>query len=106
MVVIFGGIHCTAWFYAFPTFQEQVLWRTSAITIICLPYIGFVITLFLFRSRTRQRGSVMFPVFFSTSLALYLTARIILLTLMFTTLRKLPSNAYKVVPWTSLLPHL
>ncbi|KAG1860362.1 hypothetical protein F4604DRAFT_1588532 [Suillus subluteus] len=106
--IIFGGIHCTACFYAFPTYEEQVLWCTSAIITTCTPCFSFVVAFVLFRSRIERRGSesVKFTVFLRTCLAFYVTARIILLILMFTTLRNLPSSAYKVVSWTSLVPHL
>ncbi|KAG1808445.1 uncharacterized protein BJ212DRAFT_1436476 [Suillus subaureus] len=106
VATIFGGINCIAWFYAFPTYQEQVLWRTSAITITCIPYLVFVVAFVLFRSRTRQRSSVRFTVFLRACFASYFTARILLLILMFTTLRNLSSDAYKVVSWTNLVPHL
>jgi hypothetical protein len=39
MTTVFGGIHCIAWFFAFPTSQEQVLWRMSAVAIIFVPLI-------------------------------------------------------------------
>ncbi|KAG1725936.1 hypothetical protein EDB19DRAFT_1753783, partial [Suillus lakei] len=37
---------------------------------------------------------------------LYIAARAILLVLMFTTLRNLPPDAYKVLSWTTFVPHL
>ncbi|KAG2129441.1 hypothetical protein DEU56DRAFT_860936 [Suillus clintonianus] len=27
--IIFSAIHCAAWFYVFPTYEEQLLWQTS-----------------------------------------------------------------------------
>jgi len=108
MGIIFGGINCAAWFYTFPTYQEQVLWCTSAIIVMCIPCLGFVIAFVLFRSRIGRRGaeSIEFTLIFRVGLVLYAAARILLLILMFTTLRDLPSNAYEVVSWTSLMPHL
>ncbi|KAG2040506.1 hypothetical protein BDR03DRAFT_948960 [Suillus americanus] len=92
MVTIFGGIHCMAWFFAFPTYGEQVLWRMSAAAITLTPWFGFL-TLLLFGG---------FPVY----AVLYAAGRAILLILMFTTLRNLPPDAYMAVSWTSLVPHL
>jgi hypothetical protein len=92
MVTLFGGIHCTAWFFAFPTYEEQVLWRMSAAALTFTPWFGFL-TLLL---------SGGFPVY----AVLYITGRAILLVLMFTTLRNLPPDAYKAVSWTSSVPHL
>jgi len=36
--VIFGGLHCLGWYFKYPTYSEQTLWRatSSAITIIPL----------------------------------------------------------------------
>ncbi|KAJ8583491.1 hypothetical protein M405DRAFT_775354, partial [Rhizopogon salebrosus TDB-379] len=39
MATVFGGIHCIAWFFAFPTSQEQVLWRMSAVVITFVPWL-------------------------------------------------------------------
>lgn len=103
---IFGAIHCAAWFYVFPTYQEQVLWRTSAIIITCAPWFVFVVAFVVFRLGIEERGLVRFKVFFRMSLAVYITARITLCLLMFTSLRNLPSNAYKVVSWSTFVPHL
>ncbi|KAG2035080.1 hypothetical protein BDR03DRAFT_868841 [Suillus americanus] len=106
MVIIFGGIHCTAWFYTLPTYQEQVLWCTSAVITMC-PCLVFVAAFVLFRSGIERMGSesLTFTLFLRACIALYIAARILLFIFMFTTLRNLPSNAYKVVSWTSLVPH-
>ncbi|KAG1848041.1 hypothetical protein DFJ58DRAFT_842982 [Suillus subalutaceus] len=91
MATIFGGIHCMAWFFAFPTYQEQVLWRISAVAITFTPVyiLGFAYDLICL-----------------AFVMLYITARAVLLVFMFTTLRDLPPDAYKAVSWTSFVPHL
>ena len=33
----FGGIHCIAWSFAFPSSTEQLLWRISSIAITGIP---------------------------------------------------------------------
>ncbi|KAG2073115.1 hypothetical protein BDR04DRAFT_1230080 [Suillus decipiens] len=78
MATIFGGIHCMAWFFTFSTYQEQVLTPPKPLGI--LVYALYVM--------------------------LYITSRTVLLVLMCTTLRNLPSDAYKAISWTSLVPHL
>jgi len=104
MATIFGGIHCIAWFFAFPTFQEQVLWRISAVIIICTPWLN-LLTLFLatilrdIENAITVASYVIFPI-------LYITGRVVLLVLTVTTLRSLPPDAYQAVSWTSLVPHL
>jgi hypothetical protein len=103
MATIFGGIHCMAWFFAFPTYQEQVLWRMSAVAITCTPWLGVLTSLLLIVLDPQY--AVVFSLY-ALYIILYVAARAILLVLMFTTLRNLPPDAYKAVSWTSLVPHL
>ncbi|KAG1896994.1 uncharacterized protein F5891DRAFT_562754 [Suillus fuscotomentosus] len=114
MAIIFGGIHCMAWFFAFPTYEEQVLWRISAVVTTCTPclclsaYLNSEI-IDLVRRLPDSERHIIWGVYLMTCCALvtlYITARVVLLVLMFTTLRNLPPDAYKVVSWTSLVPHL
>ncbi|KAG2747325.1 hypothetical protein P692DRAFT_20954570 [Suillus brevipes Sb2] len=100
---IFGGIHCMAWFFAFPTYQEQVLWRMSAVAITCTPYLIFLVTCFIYKLSI---SDAVRKAMFAPCVMLYVAARAILLVLMFTTLRNLPPDAYKAVWWTSYVPHL
>ncbi|KAG1798721.1 uncharacterized protein BJ212DRAFT_1403267, partial [Suillus subaureus] len=100
---IFGGIHCMAWFFAFPTYQEQVLWRTSAVAITCTPWLGFLALPLL---TALDIPDAVTTSYFVLCVMSYVVARAVLLVLMFTTLRNLPPDAYKAVSWTSLVPHL
>ncbi|KAG2352517.1 hypothetical protein BDR07DRAFT_1313390 [Suillus spraguei] len=104
MATIFGGIHCMAWFFAFTSYQEQVLWRMSAVAITFIPWLLFFIV-FSGDSIPTVVKSI-YVMFLWLCLFLYITARAVLLVLMFTTLRNLPPDAYKEVLWTSLVPHL
>ncbi|KAG2051829.1 hypothetical protein BDR06DRAFT_1010126 [Suillus hirtellus] len=111
MATIFGSVHCMAWFFAFPTYYEQVLWHTSAIAITstpcvepCVLYVedileDFDISNWLYVTRIFSSAILIFPI-------VYITGRGILLVLMFTTLRNLPPDVYQVVSWTALVPHL
>ncbi|KIK48616.1 hypothetical protein CY34DRAFT_798136 [Suillus luteus UH-Slu-Lm8-n1] len=103
MATIFGGIHCMGWFFAFPTYQEQALWRMSAVAITCTPYLiflhGCLTAIPCIPNAVRDAMSASYVM-------LYVAARAILLVLMFTTLRNLPPDAYQVVSWTSYVPHL
>jgi hypothetical protein len=104
MATIFGGVHCMAWFFAFRTYQEQLLWHMSAVAITCIPLLCFSVY-FLPDAGHPILEAVQFLICFD-SVMFYITARAVLLVLMFTTLRNLPPGAYKVVSWTSLVPHL
>ncbi|KAG2063725.1 hypothetical protein BDR04DRAFT_1037230 [Suillus decipiens] len=114
MTTIFGGIHCMAWFFAFCTHQEQVLWRMSAVVITCTPWFSLLVVTagafveniignYVGKDIVRAVWSIIVVLF---AIILYITARAVLLVLMFTTLRNLPPGAYKAVLWTSLVPHL
>ncbi|KAG1886573.1 hypothetical protein F4604DRAFT_1571702, partial [Suillus subluteus] len=103
MATIFGGIHCMAWFFAFPTYQEQVLWQISAVTITCTPCLSSATAVLLDKLGTPYIVIVLVS---ASPFMLYITACAVLLVLMFITLRNLPPDAYKAVSWTSLVPHL
>ncbi|KAG2055196.1 hypothetical protein BDR06DRAFT_1020438 [Suillus hirtellus] len=103
MATIFGGIHGMAWFFAFPTYQERVLWRMSAIAITCTPWLGLLTAPLL---AALDAPLTLFILLYGSYIMLYITARGVLLVLMFTTLRDLPPDAYQAVLWTSLVPHL
>ncbi|KAG2129183.1 uncharacterized protein EDB93DRAFT_141716 [Suillus bovinus] len=115
LATTFGGIHCMAWFFAFPTYEEQVLWRISAVAATCTPCLCFsaYFDTELFTHNLRHSPdsenyvieSIYFVICFAFAM-LYIAARAVLLVLMFTTLRNLPPDAYKEVSWTSLVPHL
>ncbi|KAG1866201.1 hypothetical protein F4604DRAFT_1504955, partial [Suillus subluteus] len=104
MVTIFGGIHCMAWFFSFPTYQERVLWRISAVAITFTPWLCFLAR-FIPDSLLGIVGFV-FGLICLVSVILYITVRALLLVLMCTALRNLPSGAYQAVSWTTLVPHL
>ncbi len=51
---VFGGIHCLAWNFEFPTRLEQLLWRISAVATAGLPTLLLVINIFLYLWGTRM----------------------------------------------------
>ncbi|KAG2063010.1 hypothetical protein BDR04DRAFT_1111861 [Suillus decipiens] len=103
IAAVFGGIHCMAWFFAFHTYQEQMLWRASAIVIICTPWLIVLTLALLICLDSPLTVLKLVPALYSV---FYIPARAVLLVLMFTTLRNLPPGAYKAVLWTTLVPHL
>ncbi|KAG1886183.1 hypothetical protein F4604DRAFT_65607 [Suillus subluteus] len=77
MATIFGGIHCIAWNFTFPTSTDQVLWRIGTVAITGTPIDGALL------------GFLMGP-FAVFCVLSYITGRVILLGLMFTTIRNFP----------------
>ncbi|KAG1840874.1 hypothetical protein C8R48DRAFT_679441 [Suillus tomentosus] len=112
MATIFGSVHCMAWFFAFTTYYEQVLWRTSAVAITCTPCVdicsGFAAYILSDFNIFNRLYVPLILGFASVSIypIVYITGRGILLVLMFTTLRNLPPGVYQAVSWTALVPHL
>ncbi|KAG2035639.1 hypothetical protein BDR03DRAFT_1012326 [Suillus americanus] len=93
MATIFGGVHCIAWYFTFPTSTDQALWRVGAVAITATPIAGAAL------------GFLMAP-FIAFAVLSYITGRVIILGLMFTTIRNFPPGAYLAVSWTSIVPHL
>ncbi|KAG1731264.1 hypothetical protein EDB19DRAFT_1831753 [Suillus lakei] len=109
MAIVYGSILCIAWFYAFPTYQEQVPWRISSVVIVYAPTplilrAGCIVELLADPASILEDvlASVVIPIW----MTLQMIARITLLTLMVTTLRDLPPGAYNAASWSNLVPHL
>lgn len=44
---VFGGLHCLAWNFPFPSQTEMILWRFSSIGSAIVPFISLVVSIFL-----------------------------------------------------------
>jgi len=111
--ISFGGIHCIAWFFPFPTPIELFIWRTSAVSITAIPIIFYLIV-------DNVRHGLQTPVTnvhdFSTphltiwivyfSIVLYILSRAALIVLPILSLRCLPPEAFQDFEWTSFIPHI
>jgi hypothetical protein len=98
---LFGGIHCLAWNFAFPTHTELVLWRICSITTTVLPalsvyfnlqwsyYNGWVEDL------DEETGSKLYgPILLIFFVLPYIIARLFLLVETFRSLLFLPPEAF------------
>jgi hypothetical protein len=110
ITMVFGAVHCVAWSYAFPSHVEKLLWRLSALSIVAVPVViilSFVIAAII--SNSEVSDVFAYVIWYTVSVVgalLYIAARILLLTLSFTTLRSLPLAAYQTVQWTTFIPHI
>ncbi|EPQ51379.1 hypothetical protein GLOTRDRAFT_24610, partial [Gloeophyllum trabeum ATCC 11539] len=105
---VFGAIHCIAWSLEFPSRAEQVLWRTCALGITCIPLLEFP-TVWILPGILDKHGIVTFyltALFGVIGILIYGLARIILLVLSFLCLRSLPVGAFKAVSWMNFVPHI
>lgn len=128
--LLFGGLHCLAWNFHFPTPIERLLWRICSIIISAsipaswltstlvsfvlkrlFPHVwyGHVQSESYFRSTTGRvsvRDWLAFHrVIHAIGLVLYVLARLYLIAEMFSSLRSQPSGAYITVEWTNFWPH-
>lgn len=118
--ILFGGVHCFAWWFPFPTKREAVLWKICTVyctvcpiampLIVLLFTVGFAPLLkylhFLSEDAYEDVNDMLAGtggILFVTG---YIVCRIILLVLSFTSLRAQPAGIYEAVNWTSFFPHV
>lgn len=108
VAMAFGAVHCVAWSYAFPSHAELLMWRVSAISIVAVPVAMLLNTLvgLLIGLKFQTLGSIIMYCSLILCSVVYITARLILLVLFFTTLRFLHFGEYQAVQWTNFFPHL
>ncbi|KZP06874.1 hypothetical protein FIBSPDRAFT_763657 [Athelia psychrophila] len=108
VAMVFGAVHCMAWYSEFQTHLELQLWRSSAITIIAVPVafaVGYIVAVMI-------DDHVDFDIFlligalYTPIAIIYVAARLILIILSFTSLRALPAGAYQTIQWTTYIPHI
>ncbi|KAF8318585.1 uncharacterized protein EI90DRAFT_3083019, partial [Cantharellus anzutake] len=98
---IFGGIHCSAWSFPFPTHAESLIWRICAVSITVAPALGIGGSRMLYKTFHGSHSD------FSRAIGtVYVVARIILFALTFASLRSPSPSLYRTPPWSSFLPHL
>ena len=104
--MVFGGIHCIAWSFAFPSPTEQLLWRISSIAITGIPLAVAGIVFIRNQLDYDNPVSLILGITLILLIFLYPVSRILLLVLSLTTLRSLPPSAYQTVQWTTFIPHV
>ena len=104
--IIFGGLHLTAWNFDFATDAEKKAWRVASLILAGAPLamIVFCLTLALRQRQESTRRSGGTRVYLG--IALILLSRLILLGLMFASLRSMPCSAHRNVIWTLYVPHI
>jgi hypothetical protein len=108
LAVVFGGVHCLAWWFQFPTWQEQMMWKISSAILVLVPIFFVLLYAMLFLKLLPSQGVFQFVNRFCQAVAAlgYIAARLVLLGLTIMTLRILPDDAYQTIPWTRYIPHI
>ncbi|KAA1473510.1 hypothetical protein DENSPDRAFT_839988 [Dentipellis sp. KUC8613] len=98
--LVFGGWHCLAWNFTFPSVAELWIWRVCSVACI-IPGLVFVILYVVWIDATLDHISVLMFVLSGISMI----SRGTILVLMFIGLRRLPAGVFETVQWTTILPH-
>ena len=109
---VFGGIHCFAWWFPFPTYREQVLWRIGAVACTVTPFVlaavpaeRIVVPCITGDDAGDLIEALCFLILMPLPLCFYVVCRVILVVLTFTSLRALPAGVFEATSWTSFFPH-
>jgi len=107
--MLFGGIHCFAWRFPFPTRHEMVLWRVCAVFCTVCPVVltllGVLLLMYLAVFLLGD-GSPFPTTFFIALFAVgYIACRVILLVITLTCLRSPLPGIYEATNWTFYFPH-
>lgn len=108
----YGGLHCAAWNYHFPSSTEKYLWRFS-----CVVFVGLIgVPLFLYHAfRQKMKLDHAAPIQIQKAinnicagcLVLGYTAlRAFIVVESFISLRSLPVGAFMMLGWLQMIPHL
>ncbi|KAH0547593.1 hypothetical protein FGG08_000318 [Glutinoglossum americanum] len=124
--IVFGGIHCVAWNFSFPSRTEQTLWHiASLVSTFSIPagcalssYLEWLGLTHLYSEELYRRNTGetslrsgskagWFDTFINCMVWLpYSAARLYLVVEVFASLRSLPKGTYDTVEWTKFLPHI
>lgn len=115
---LFGGVHCLAWHFSFPSQADQILWRVASSGIVSTWALSFVGTWILdlvddlrteyqaMRKISRRFLLLLIIILMLISSVMYFVSRLMLLVLAVTSLRSLPSSALDTVNWVEIVPHI
>ena len=104
--VVFGGIHCAGWFFAFPSNDEAILWRVCSAIITGITFLLPVHAFLLMLLGIRGDFSGLASVISVLTLLVYVVSRLILLVEAFISLRHLTPGMLALIKWTSFIPHI
>lgn len=103
---LFGGLHCFAWHYHFPTEQEAILWRVCAIFCTVAPGLGFALPYLTVERDFLDLPSAVADYWAILFLIGYIICRLVLLGLTLSCLRALPAGVFETTTWIKFIPHI
>ncbi|KAF7984874.1 hypothetical protein HWV62_10855 [Athelia sp. TMB] len=115
LAMVFGAVHCIAWFDSSQSHLEQQVWRASAIAIITAPAalvlavcLAFLLAFLLDKVLSVSEDLIVIVIgsLWVLLASVYAAARLALIVVSFTSLSMLPVAAYQTVQWTTFVPHI
>jgi hypothetical protein len=124
--LVFGGLHCLCWNFAYPSQAERAIWRAASLAIT-VPFLASVLLIFSLTTiyltieslidvndgiMGKLTGIIMDTIRYTGFVLgcllafIYVLARIILLVEALVLLRSQPADAFRDVDWTKILPHV
>ena len=103
---IFGGIHCVASSFQFPSYNEKAIWVVISAGAAGSPAFWVAIVMIASYFESSQEASQETMKILSGVAIACVIFRVMLLVLTFIALRSLPLDVYKTVQWTSFIPHM
>jgi hypothetical protein len=109
---LFGGLHCLAWKFQYPTSGEQLAWRICSLFTTCLPILSIpIIAIWMYmnpyngsRPANAGIGWVILDWLCFIALLAYKLARLFLIIEIFRSLFYLPPEAF-LETWSGNFPH-
>lgn len=130
--LVFGGIHVSAWRFAFPSKAEQLAWRVASLTSMLSPVaalLGTATLMWLVTHKTRMCEQRIVEMVSALNMTrqeyekhvrrrygavakainvrggiVYTVSRVALIALMFSSLREVPDAVYDRPDWTRFVP--
>jgi hypothetical protein len=112
VVVVFSTISFADWHFAFPTRQEQLIWRATCLITESSLFLHGIAEAWAHRGLKSflyiEGYKIKWPhmLVFVLPACLYFCARMLLISIAISTLRSLPRKCYLNVQWLEFLPHM
>lgn len=106
----YGGIHMTAWHFAFPSPVERWLWCSVSIYIASFTPLFHLLIQSYDRIVDGSKYETLFVplyiIYMVVSFLLSFCARIYIVIEAFIALRAVPVGVYEAIPWANYIPHI
>ena len=109
IMVVFGGLHCLAWNFAFPSTIERDIWRTASLVTASAPvFVQLLAVIFLGITDLLDLPPFIGAMINATpwlGITIYVIGRLALIGIAFSSLRLVPAGVY-VTTWSKYLPNV